>query len=272
MEGKGITDDIRQIGVVTKYEILKHLRSRRMMIFIGIVALLFILITVLSFVLDGELPKDQTEFMETYLTMVDLMIILGVSLFCASTIAAEFEERTALLMFPRPMRKTSFFIGKMSACYIICGGVIAMYYGISILLSFAATGGLDMNTFSSLGIALMFMFGAGGFALLMSSIFKKGSIAVIVTIAVLLLVFNIVDSMLSVFGTEPIYSILYASKDILNYISGNPNVISYDFSDFGVDFTFKNFYPTHVAAIMITSTWAVITTTLSAFIFGKKEF
>ena len=267
---KGIGDDLRQVGVVTKYEIIKHLRSRRMLVFVIIAALLLTLITVLSIVLDGKLPNDPQDFMETYLTMVDLMIIIGVSLLCASTIASEFEERTALLMFPRPIKKTSFFAGKVLACYTICGAVILLYYVICMVLSLAATGSIDTNVFGSLGMALMFMLGAGGFALLMSSIFKKGSIAVIVTIAVLLLVFNIVDSMLSLFGTEPSYSIIYASKDILNFVSEKITMDVY-LGLPGLEY-YRVFYPSHTLAFAIAAVWATVTTTISALIFRSKEF
>jgi len=273
---RGIKDDLRQMGVVTKYELLKHMRSRRMLVFAGIAALMFILITVLSLALDGKLPDEPTEFMKTYLSMMDLVIIIGVSLFCASTIAAEFEERTALLMFPRPIKKTSFFMGKVMACYILCGGVITLYYGLCAILSLIAAGGLDMNMFGSLGMAMMFMFGAGGFALLMSSIFKRGSIAVIVTIAMLLLVLGgIVDALMGVFDVEPVFSITYAAKDILNFIVGDVTMgFSIDLSTFGGtgDFTYKVFYPSHWMAFSIAVIWGVVTTTLSALLFRKKEF
>ncbi|MCL1984032.1 MAG: ABC transporter permease, partial [Methanomassiliicoccaceae archaeon] len=201
---KGVSDDIRQIGIVTKYEIYKHLRSRRMLIFVGLAVLVIVLITVLSLYLNGSLPDDPTELVSGYTGFVALLIIIGVSLFCAPTIAAEFEERTALLMFPRPIRKTSFFIGKALACYIICGLIVGLYYLICIILSLANTGSVDTNVFLSLGYALLFMVAAGGFALFLSSLLKKGSTAVIVTIAVLLLVFNIVDSMMMLFHVEPL--------------------------------------------------------------------
>ena len=273
---KGIGDDLRQIGVVTKYELLKHIRSKRMVVFVGIAALLFILITALSIILDGGLPSEKTEFMETYLSMVNLLIVIGVALFCASTIAAEFEERTALLMFPRPIKKTSFFLGKVLACYIVCGVIILIYYLACMLMSLVAADGLDMNVFGSLGIAMMFMFGAGGFALLMSSIFKRGAMAVIVTIAVLMLVFNIVDSMLSMFGTEPIYSITYAAKDIINFISQNDLHIFYDIGEMvgnpDLDFVIEDFYPSHLKAFSIAAIWGVVTTTISALLFRRKEF
>jgi len=269
---KGISDDLRQIGVVTKYELLKHVRSKRMIVFVAIAALMFILVTVLSLAINGSLPDDKTEFMETYVGMVDLMLIIGVSLFCASTIAAEFEERTALLMFPRPIKKTSFFMGKVLACYIICGGVMLIYYTICIITSIINTGGLDLNVFGSIGMAMMFMLGAGGFALLMSSIFKRGAIAVIVTIASLLLILQVVSALLETFDIEPMFSITYAGKDILNFLSGNVTTgFSFKISDEWT-FTYKVFYPSHLKAFSIMAIWATVTTTLSALIFRRKEF
>ncbi|MCL2712773.1 MAG: ABC transporter permease [Methanomassiliicoccaceae archaeon] len=268
----GIADDLRQIGVVTKYEMLKHVRSRKMMIFVSIAVLLFVLITALNIIFEGGLPKDPTKFMEGYVSIIDLMLIIGVSLFCASTIAAEFEERTALLMFPRPMKRTSFFIGKVLACYIVCGAILIAYYILCMLLSILNTGSVDTNTFGSLGMALMFMLGAGGFALLMSSLFKKGSTAVIVTIASLLLILQIVSGILETFGHEPAFSVTYAAKDIANYISGEVTQSSSFPMPGGGEFNLSVFYPSHLMAFSIMATWAVITTVLSAYLFSKKEF
>jgi ABC-2 type transport system permease protein len=239
---------------------------------VGIAALLLILITVLSFVLDGGLPDTSKELLGQYLGWVSLFMIIGVSLFCASTIASEFEERTALLMFPRPIKKTSFFFGKVLACYIICGAILILYYLVIMALSILNAGDLDMNIFGSLGMAMMFMVGAGGFALLMSSIFKRGATAIIITIVVLLMVFSILDQMLSLFGTEPVFSITYAAKDIINYVAQNPLVIDYDLSDYGMDFQYKEYNPTHMMAFSIMAIWAVVTTTISALLFKRKEF
>ena len=266
---KGIGDDIRQIGIVTKYELYKHIRSKRMLIFIGLTVLLFALITVLNLILDGKLPKDPQEFIRQYVFLVFLLIIIGVSLFCAPAIASEFEERTALLMFPRPMKKTSFFIGKMAAAYIVCGGIIAAYYAVCMVLSLINTGSIYPATYTSLGIALLFMLGAGGFSLLISSAFKKGSTAVIVTIAVLLLIFNIIDSMLSLFNIEPVFSLTYAAIDIVNVIEGL-STYTLPVPELGRSITV--FYPTRTMAVSIMIIWAVVTTTLSALLFRRREF
>ncbi|MDR0334351.1 MAG: ABC transporter permease [Methanomassiliicoccaceae archaeon] len=269
---KGIGDDMRQIGVVTKYEILKHLRSKRMLIFIAIAVILFALMTALVIILDGKLPDDPTEFMKQYLAIVIIMIIIGTSLICAPAIASEFEERTALLMFPRPMKKTSFFIGKVLACYIVCGAVIVLYYLICIVLSFICTGGLDLNTFGSLGMALLFMMGAGGFGLLMSSMFKKGSTSIIVTILVLLLVFySMIDGLLIMFEVEPFFSLTYAGLDILNFVAGDPTGIQIIETPMGpVEMMF--YYPSHALAVSVMATWAIVTTALAALLFRRREF
>jgi ABC-2 type transport system permease protein len=275
---KGIGDDFRQIGVVTKYEVLKHLRSRRVMVFVCIAALLFILITILNLVLDGKLPDQPKEFMETYLSFITLLLIIGVSLLCGSTIAAEFEERTALLMFPRPMKRTSFFIGKILACFIVCGAVIVLYYAVCMLVSLIAAGGIDPNTLISLGMAILFMLGAGGLALLMSTLFKKGSTAIIFTIVLLLLVFNIIDRIMAAFEVEPIFSITYAGKDIMNAISGLHSGIPEDIppgileSLEKMGISLMQYYPTRALAIGIMLTWFTVSTVISAWLFKNKEF
>ena len=270
---KGFADDLRQVGVVTQYEILKHLRSKRFFIFTGIAGLVFLLITALNFIFDGSLPSDPQEFMNMYLSFVYIMVILGVSLFCASTIASEFEERTALLMFPRPIKKTSFFAGKVSACYIICGLIVILYYLVCMIVSVFATGSIDPNTFGSLGMALLYMLGAGGFALVMSSLFKKSSSAIIITIMILFMVFMIVDTVMITSSVEPVFSISYASQDILNFVSGDPTgIYDLDLSSYGLNMTVTMANPTHALAAGICVIWAVVTTTISAILFKKREF
>jgi len=258
---KGFADDIRQVGVVTKYELFKHLRSKRMYIFILLAALMIVLIRVLlHYVGDLGPPLDAMPDLAWYVTSVDMLVVIGVALFCAPAIASEFEERTALLIFPRPMRKTSFFLGKAAACYLVCGAVIILYYMMAVVMSLINGDSVILSDlFTSLGLALLFMLGTGGFALLMSSILKKGSTAVIVTIAVLFMVFNIVDMMYNTFIGEPLFSITYAA--------GNISAVIYDgFSIFGA------IHPTVFISVCIMTAWTVVTTTISAVLFGRREF
>jgi len=269
---KGIGDDLRQMSVVTKYELLKHFRSKRMLIFVGIAAIIFVLLTALSFILDGKLPDEPKAFMELYVALMPIMIIIGVSLIFAPAIASEFEERTALLMFPRPMKKTTFFMGKLLSCFILCGAVVLLYYAVCIVGSLIIAGGLELKVFGSMGMALLFTAGTGGFALLMSSLFKKGSTSIIITVLILFLVFySMMDGMFIMFDVEPVFSITYAGMDILNFISGHPSGLQ-TVNVMGVEMEMMYYYPTHVLAVSVMSVWAAVTITLSALLFRRREF
>jgi ABC-2 type transport system permease protein len=207
--------------------------------------------------------------MSGYLGLVFLLVIVGVSLFCAPAIASEFEERTALLMFPRPMKKTVFLIGKMLACYIVCGAVIILYYLCVMLISLIFAG-FDFVIFGSLGLALLFMLGAGGFAFFLSAVAKKGTVAIIMSIAALLMVFNMVDGILAIYDIEPVFSLTYAGLDISNIIDKLPTVRGVDVPGAGI--TMSTFYPRHTLAIGIMGTWFAVTSVLSAILFRRREF
>jgi len=265
----GFGNDLRQIGIVTKYEMLRHLRSKKMYVFAGFVVVMLVLITVLGSMLEGGLPKDPQEFMSGYVSLMSILVIIGVSLFFASAIASEFDERTALLVFPRPMKRTTLFIGKALSCYIVCGGVIALHYLVAMVISLAHTGDIYTATYASLGLALLFMLGTGGFALLMSTLFNKGAIAIIVTFATLFLIFNIIDNMGGMFNFEPVFSITHAGRDIANVIDGWETFTEFN-PAIGRDYT--TFFPSHGMAISIMSIYAIVTTTLAALLFSRKEY
>jgi ABC-2 type transport system permease protein len=197
------------------------------------------------------------------------MVIVGAALFFASALVSEFEERTALLMFPRPMKKTSFFIGKVLACYIVCGAIIVMYYMVSMVISLLNTGTVYPAAFASLGLALLFMAAVGGFALLMSSVLKKGSTAIIMTIAAMLLVFNMIDGILFAVDIEPVFDLIYAGLDISNVVDGAVTVSN---GSIGFGMTGTLFYPSHALAVSVMGIWAAVTTFLAVILFGRREF
>jgi ABC-2 type transport system permease protein len=269
----GFGNDLRQIGVVTRYEILRHIRSKKLYVLAAFVILIFVLYTAV-YLYTSSLSTDPKALIVRYLGPVSLFVIIGVSLFCASTIASEFEERTALLVFPRPMKRTVLFIGKALACYIVCGGVIVLYYVMCMVLSLLNTGSVYPAAFASLGLTLLFMLSVGGFALLMSSLFKRGLTAVIVTVLLLILVFwMMVDNGLAILiSIEPLYSPTYAGASITNVING---LVTYSETMVMPDvptLTITYHYPTNGTAIATMTVWATVTTTLAALLFRRKEF
>ena len=261
----GIKGDMYQIGVVTKYEIIKNLRSKRLYIYFGLIALILALITIMPYIFSDGLPEDPTDLITNYTGFVTTLIVIGVPLFAASALSSEFEERTALLMFTRPIKKESIFIGKFIGSFLIASAGILLYYVFAMIMSFAVAGSLDSATLESLGIALIFVFAAGGFSMLLSSIFKRSTNAVILSIFALLLILPMITMILTVADIKPWFELTFAAGAIDQVIA--------NYADFAIpemDLVFK--YPETGISIIVMLVWGVVTSIIALFNFKRREF
>ncbi len=191
----GFKGDVHQMVVIARNEIKKFLRGNRILIFSVLIIAILALMTAIPYLLaDGY---EKTEDMSIFIAFVPIIVELAVVLFTATSIVSEFEERTALILFTKPVRKRTIFLGKLLASIIIVFAYSIFYYLYVIVLSMIATGGIPSNIGLSLGISLLGAFGCSGIAMLMSSLFKKGSTASIMTLFVIMLLLSMVASMLN---------------------------------------------------------------------------
>lgn len=199
MMNSDFADDLRQAGVVCKNEIKKFVRGKRLLLFgILIIAVILLLTTVPYLVGDGY--EDSHEIATVFVMFAYIIIELAAVLFTATSLVSEFEERTALILFTKPIRKWSIFLGKLMASLIIVGGFTLIYYGFIAVFSLIMEGSIAGGICTSLLISLLGVFGSAGIAMLMSSVFKKGSTASIMTLVVIMLVLSLVASLLNQFG------------------------------------------------------------------------
>jgi len=261
----GIRGDMYQIGVITKYEIIKNLRSKRLYIYFGLIALILALITIMPYIFSDGLPKDATDLITNYTGFVTTLIVIGVPLFAASALSSEFEERTALLMFTRPVKKESIFVGKFIGSFLIAAAGILVYYLFAIIVSFAVVGTVHGETLASLGIALVFVFAAGGFSMLLSSIFKRSTNAVILSIFALLLILPMITMILTVADIKPWFELTFASGAIDQVIANYP-----DFAIPEMDLVFK--YPETGISVVVMMVWGIVTSIVALFNFKRREF
>ncbi|MGE4577109.1 MAG: ABC transporter permease [Candidatus Methanomethylophilaceae archaeon] len=194
-------DDLRQSLVIAKNEMRKFLRGRKI--------LLFILLAALFLVIDIALPAFYWEEFGTFLSTpeaimswhasnVSFIVLLGAVLFASFTIVSEFEERTYLLLFTRPVKKTAIFVGKFLACYVITLLVILAFYGVSAVHSLVLEGAVTSKTFASIGMSMAYIFALSGLAVFFSCISKKGSISALMTFFLVLMVPQIISVILMV--------------------------------------------------------------------------
>ena len=168
-------DDMRQVWVVARNEVTKFMRSRKFVLYVGLVALILVLMTVLPYVLGDGLKGTAGSIFSSYISYASLLVVLAATLFASYTIVSEFEERTALILFTRPVKKISIFLGKLLACFALETVVMVLYYIISMVVSFVATGDLVTSFLPSMAMCIAYVFAASGVGMIVSSVFRKGA-------------------------------------------------------------------------------------------------
>ena len=198
------TDDLRQSYVVAKNEIVKFIRGKRFLAYVLLTVLIFVLITVIPYALGDGFSDVPVEVISLYASNVSFLIILAATLFASVVIVSEFEERTALVLFTRPIKKTSIFLGKVVGCIILETLMVVAYYLGAAVVSLIVAGGIPTEFFTSLGLAFMFIIATSGVAVLFSSVMKRGSMSAILTFFFFMMMLTIITTLIYYSGgVEP---------------------------------------------------------------------
>ncbi|MBE6528867.1 MAG: ABC transporter permease [Thermoplasmata archaeon] len=212
-----MANDFKQIAVVTKNEIIKMLRGKKFLISLSIILIIFALITILKTVSDGGWDNIQktSDILNLYLSMFSYVILLVVALLSSVALVSEFEERTALILFTRPIKRTTILIGKAMACLIVEACMILAYYILVCIVSLIQVGGISEHMAASYGIALLYIFAASGISFIVSSFFKRGSVCTIISLLVLIVIIPIFTSIV---GGDTWYMLDTAGNTIITCV------------------------------------------------------
>jgi len=258
-----LPSDFNQAITVVKYEILKYLRGKKLLVFIGLMALILGLLTAMPYLLGDGLPSESKELMLFYISFSTILIILAVTLFAADSIASEYEYRTGLLLFPRPMKRESMFIGKFVASYLVSAAMILLFYISVFIISYAVTGEVISEGFTSLGMALLYILAATGFGFMLSAFMARGNTAAIMLFATLLLIFPIIDSVFMFAAIEPVFSLSYSGDAVYNAVAGLTTQDSMGFTIY---------YAQLSTAVPVLVAWTVLTAAIAVLKFKRREF
>ncbi len=271
-------DDIRQSGVVAMNEIRKFMSARKFRLYIGLVVLIVALITVLPYIVGDGLSGSSGSVFSSYIGYASFLVMLGATLFASYTIVSEFEERTALILFTRPIRRSSIFIGKLVACYVLVAAVMMVYYAAALLVSLAVGGTLVTSFLPSIAMCLLFVFAASGVAMLVSSLFKKGGTAAVITFIVILLLLPVISAVLSTAGIDTWFMLDSAMGSITTSIPEYVEQSNQALTDLGEalgitispDMLVQAADCLRSGAVMLA--WGLVTLVLSFLAFARREF
>ena len=214
-----IKDDTRQAFIVMRYEFMKFISGKKIFIYAAINLIILGIVAAIFFTSSGNTTTEG--MMGDFVSFQSLTILIGVTLFASVTLVSEFEERTSLLLFTKPIRKGSIFAGKFLAAYLLCFAFIIVYYFAAAILTSIETGGFTSKMFPSLGYCALDLFAYIGIAMLFSALMKKSSSASILTFVFILLVPAIIQIVVSVAGNIDAWFMLnYAEAAMMYSISG----------------------------------------------------
>lgn len=267
-----LPSDLAQSGIVARYELLKHLRSRRLL---GILILEFAIIALILVIppLQGQdYPSDSAKFAGMFVQRVWILIIIGSTLFAGDSLVSEFQQRTGYLLFPNPVKKRVLFVGKFAASAGVMFSALAVFYSIVTIIVVAIDGSISSLMAASFGLALLFAVAALAIGYLISSFMKGSTGALILTFALLLMILPIVDTVATLSKAKPDFSLTFSSG-VIGYIMETPYptdfVQNIDFG--GRTFEFLNYYPDVSLSIMIALAYSALAITLAIWLFNRRE-
>jgi ABC-2 type transport system permease protein len=262
--------DAVQVPIVWRYELLKYLRSKRLLASIAISALVVGLIYAIPILTgDGYGNTTREQFSVNFVQFASILVVICATFFGADSIVGEFQSRTGYLVFPTPMKREVLFLGKFMAS--MTSGIVVMtlfYLGVG-GLAFATVGGVSADFLTSYGFALEYLLAAMAIAYLISSIMKGSTGATVLTFFLFIMILPIIDGISMFSGVKVQGSLTFAGGVVVDILM-NPYPVDMK-QDFGQGVSFYNFYPDPAMAALVMLIYAAIAIILSMVLFKKKQ-
>ena len=258
------TNSLVQLGVVTKYELLRHLRRRRLIAVVAIATLVGALYLLLPPILNYEYPDKVEEFASRFLEQVDVLIITAGAFFAGDAVSSEFEKKTGFIIFPNPVRRSVLVFGKFAAAFISVAMVVLFYYSIAAASTIGIYGEVPAKFADSLLYALLYVGSVVGFTLLCSSLVRGSMGATLLSFFTLFLIMPIASVLLMLAGVEPWFLPTYASGIITEAINP-PTSRKVQIGPVTV------YHPSANLSILVMADYLLLPLALSVYLASRRE-
>ena len=267
--------DMKQVMLVARYDIYKHLRSRRLLGLLVIETLLLVLILALPPLLGHQYNKDPDGYMSSFAcaNTINLLIIIGATLFAGDAIVSEYQNRTGYLIFPNPVKKSVLFAGKLLASVIIIDGAVLIWYGVGMLSGVAITGSVTILAVYSLLLALLYSIACIGVGFFLSALMKGSTGALVFTFALLFLILPIVDSTVgAIGGVKPEISLAFAGGTVGDVMQ-TPYPVDSNHTQHigGQNLTLYSWIPNVTTSIIVMLGYSAALGALTLVLFKRRE-
>ncbi len=273
MRGYRIPRSISQLKTIAKYELINYLRTKRFYVLLVITLAISGLLTavVARYQPAGFLSSSLGFYSSWWDSAVTVMILSGI-FFGGDAISGEFQNKTGYFLIANPVKRTTIYGGKLVAAFIasltILGTFAAVtvangmyYFGLEIPYQFGL----------SLAFSVLYLISILGVTFFFSSLFKSGSISILVTMILFLFALPLTQTLVSTLAqTEPWFLITYGAEIIGNVLK-DPYPAHVTTVQFGPT-TFTTYNAPVFYGIAIMAAYFVVFAILGLIIFERRDF
>lgn len=268
---KNKSDDdgiLQHVSIVARYELLKHLRRKRLLAVFVIAALTGLLLIVVPYALNVTLARDSKSWASTFFGFTTTLTVIVGAFFAGDAISSEYEHKTGYMLFPNPVKRTSLVLGKFVAAFVSGLLPIGFYYVLGAIGMLSSYHTMPWETGVSFLYALLYLLCVLGLTFLFSSLLKSSMAATLLSFFMFIFILSIVSSVITLAGMEPWYLPNYAAGSITQVINPqNDAVIQFP----GSSLKLYTFYPKFPVSIIIQAAYLVVALALSIVITNRKE-
>jgi ABC-2 type transport system permease protein len=268
---------LSHIWTMTKYNFLNYFRARRFYVMLSIVAIISGLFTFLVAYYRPPGLTGGADPLTLYRTgwgsFAALLIVLSTAFFGGDAISGEFQNRTGYFLVPNPIRRSAIYTGKWLAALAASSIILALFVLIIIANGlYYYPGSLPWEFVQSVAYAWVYLISALTLTFAFSSLFKSSAISILMSVILLLIVFDFVDVIVaSVAGIEPWFSITYGAGIVSNVLT-IPYPQHVTSIPAGARFTLMTYNATIPEGLVILAAYFVVMAVIGLWLFQKKEF
>jgi ABC-2 type transport system permease protein len=266
-ESKG-KSDLTQIGIVTRYELLKHMRRRRVYAVLIIAAALGLVQIVVPLALNTGIPKLAKDWASSFIGPASFIIIIVGTFFAGDAIVSEFEQKTGYIIFANPIERASLVAGKFVAAFVSALLPVGLYYLMGVGAALGIYGFIPVETAASFAYAALYLCVVLGFTFVFSAILKGSMGATLLSFFMFLLILQTISQVIALTGQEPWYLPNYAGGMITQVINPQADT-SMKLPESPI--TVHQFYPKFPVSIIVLIVYFIATLVSSLFITKRKQ-
>lgn len=267
-----VPTDFRQFLTVVRYEILKYLRSKRLLAMFIILFLVVYLILLVPPAFSYSYPNTFTDFASVFINFAGILILLCATFFGSDSFVSEFQQKTGFVIFPNPVKRLSIGLGKFAASMTVSILVMSCYYGLIALYVGGIEKEVTVQFVYSYGLALLYLTSVMSVAFFISSVMRGTVGSTLLTFFLFLLILPMIEGVLTFVGVKPSLSITFAGG-VLAYILQVPYPVDEvrAFPPNNPQITIHIFYPEVLLSIALMVAYTFIFLLMALWIFKRKQ-